>query len=705
MEEQKLYVPAEDPYFSQPYIDVEEWRDKPVRHYFVHGGFKGTEIDGANEARFCFYFPEKDKYEGRFFQYVSPAPEDEHESEHLKGEDDKISFCLTHGAYYVVSNQGGFVLNDMTGRLYRTSSNAAEFSRTVAKRIYETEDRPYGYIFGGSGGSFKTLGCMEATEGVWDGAVPYVLANPMAAPNVFAPRMRAVRMLGEEGLKRVVAAMEPGGSGDIYEGLDELQRQALEEATKMGFPPRAWFCHPFMGDGALMVLVPTVYMMFPTYFKDFWEKEGYAGADPESNEYKARVQHITTVTDVYYDKPVAASDDEGFTSVDNSWVNTMLGGEPLPRIRIAEPMPEGSYQFHCRFRVLDGECAGAEINIDELDGCDIKLHPENGGANNANPFKNLKPGDKVMIDNSDAIAIQCFHRHQVPDATYKVYDQFKDADGNPLYPQLPMKIAEFIATSGAGLLINGNMHGKIIALCSMLDESACPWHGDWYREAVRRHGVDEENQFRLYYTDNCIHDDRAGYLDDPQHQIDYLGVLHQALLDVANWCEKGIKPLDTVNYTFEDGQIYLPDDAKERGGMQPTVKASVKAAADGSEQAEADDMALGMADPGNGRDTFGGKVAYAKAGQPVSFTAVIEVPPMAGSVTAAAWDYERTNDWSHEEALNTLDDGRVLVETTHVFDEPGVYYPVIKVKSNRHGDASDIFTQIKNLDRVKVVVE
>ena len=71
------YIPEEDMYFSNPYIDVEEWRDKPVRHYYIHGGFKGTEIDGTNEARFCFYFPEKLKYEERFYQYVSAAPEDE----------------------------------------------------------------------------------------------------------------------------------------------------------------------------------------------------------------------------------------------------------------------------------------------------------------------------------------------------------------------------------------------------------------------------------------------------------------------------------------------------------------------------------------------------------------------------------------------------------------------------------------------------
>lgn len=49
--------------------------------------------------------------------------------------------------------------------------------------------------------------------------------------------------------------------------------------------------------------------------------------------------------------------------------------------------------------------------------------------------------------------------------------------------------------------------------------------------------------FRLYYNDNCVHEDNTERLNDPkqsdpQHQVDYLGVLHQVLLDLADWCEK-----------------------------------------------------------------------------------------------------------------------------------------------------------------------
>lgn len=200
MEEKQLYTAMDDPYYEHPYIDEEGWRDTPCRHYFVHGGFKGTAVMG-NEVKFCFYFPVKEDYEGRFYQYVSPAPKSEHESESLRGEDDKITLCCTHGAYYVVSNQGGFVMGDGE-RLYKANANSAQFSRKVAQRIYGYEHRPFGYIFGGSGGSFKTMSCIEATIDVWDGGEPYVIGNPMATPNVFAPRVRVMRLLGAEGWTR-----------------------------------------------------------------------------------------------------------------------------------------------------------------------------------------------------------------------------------------------------------------------------------------------------------------------------------------------------------------------------------------------------------------------------------------------------------------------------------------------------------------------
>ena len=61
-----------DGLFDAPFVDGDEWRDGPVRHRYVHGGFEGT------DARFAFHFPPAECYEGRFFQPIFAVPGNEH---------------------------------------------------------------------------------------------------------------------------------------------------------------------------------------------------------------------------------------------------------------------------------------------------------------------------------------------------------------------------------------------------------------------------------------------------------------------------------------------------------------------------------------------------------------------------------------------------------------------------------------------------
>src|SRR4051812_6957145 len=173
---------TQDSLYKEPFIDVDEWRDKPVRHRYVHGGFKG----GA--ARFSFYFPSKEKYQGRFFQYITPFPDNENLSQGASGEEDKIAFSVFHGAYFIETNEGGKIdfakpqSADPTIGAYRANAASAQFSKIVAAQIYGGK-RTYGYAFGGSGGAYRTVGGIENTQETWDGVVPYVLGSPMAIPS------------------------------------------------------------------------------------------------------------------------------------------------------------------------------------------------------------------------------------------------------------------------------------------------------------------------------------------------------------------------------------------------------------------------------------------------------------------------------------------------------------------------------------------
>ena len=182
-----------DPRFNQPYIDIEEERTTPVPHRYVHGGFTGT------DAKFSFYFPPKEQYQRRFFQTTHQLLTSENTAP------GNIGFAVASGAYFVQTNIGGAERATTTeqavyGKLdpsiggYRVNAEAAKYSRVVAARIYG-EHRPYGYLYGGSGGAFQTISSAENSVGVWDGFVPYVMGSPNAIPGVMTVRIHALRVL------------------------------------------------------------------------------------------------------------------------------------------------------------------------------------------------------------------------------------------------------------------------------------------------------------------------------------------------------------------------------------------------------------------------------------------------------------------------------------------------------------------------------
>ena len=156
LKEKEIYDAKKDPRYQKPYIDVDEMRERelcdgrklPFR--YVHGGFQDT------NAKFVFCMPVKENYKGRFFQYMCPFPGPDEEVASLarSGEDDTIAFCLANGAYFIETNMesaSAFGGHPHPHLIWKSSAAAAEYSRQVAMEYYGC-DRPYGYVFGGSGG-------------------------------------------------------------------------------------------------------------------------------------------------------------------------------------------------------------------------------------------------------------------------------------------------------------------------------------------------------------------------------------------------------------------------------------------------------------------------------------------------------------------------------------------------------------------------
>ncbi len=631
-----------DPTFNQPYVEINELRSEPIPHRYIHGGFKGT------DARFSFYFPPAEQYQQRFFHNTYPLALSADIGPFPIQFDvavGNLGFTLDSGAYYVQTNLGGSDRNppaDPAIGAYRVNAAAAKYSREVAAELYGAH-RPFGYLFGGSGGSYQTIGAAENTRGIWDGFLPFVMATPNAIPNMFTVRMHALRVLRQRNkFPGIMDAINPGGSGNPYAELNEAESAALREATLLGFPPRGWYDHATMSSGYFSHVSIVVPMIDPTYVDNFWSKPGYLGSDPQSDIRALRAQLDTHVVEV-------------------------LPGFPAS-VKLAHA-PEAKFA-DAHLHIISGAAAGKSTPISSIDGHTVGFafagDPAIGPA--------LQPGDRVRLDNSWPLALQTFHRHQVPGADQYAWNQFRDERGEPRYPQRDILTGPLGAAGTAGSVPDGSINGKMLVLQSLMDIDAMPWQADWYRTQVsEKLGAAFADNFALWFIDHAQHDNPLNDFSRA-HIVSFAGALQQGLRDLSAWVEQGIRPAQT-NYAVTDTQVQVSSSAAERGGIQPVVALQVN----------------------------GGVRADIAIGTPATFTATIDVPPNAGSVVAAEWDFEGAGTYpvaANIEAGQT----QVQLTATHAYTRPGTYFAVLRATSQRQGDRRTPYGRVQNLARVRVVV-
>jgi hypothetical protein len=244
-----------------------------------------------------------------------------------------------------------------------------------------------------------------------------------------------------------------------------------------------------------------------------------------------------------------------------------------------------------------------------------------------------------------------------------------------------------MARQGSGISQSGRFAGKMIVVQTLMDEAAYPWQALWYRRKVEAQLGDRiDDRYRLWFVEHAMHTGGAepvvglGLPDvvpaRRTRMVSYLGVLQQALRDVAAWVELGIAPPSSTECTYVDGQVHVPDMAAARRGPQAVVHATANGAAR----------------------------ADVPVGEPVRFDAHIEVPAGAGGIVSIEWDFEGTGEYPVTE--DGLDPGlaRYTSRVVHTFTEPGTYLPAARVTNQRSVDAGSPHCRILNLGRVRVVV-
>jgi hypothetical protein len=440
-----------------------------------------------------------------------------------------------------------------------------------------------------------------------------------------------------------------------------------------------------MGIHGFAALYGGMLMADPSYFADFWTMPGYLGHDDPHSFDGYRLQHnarvaapITALEAARRGLNTSIVNGQRSGGVDNAFAALQgQAGQAIVAFRLTNVPPQVFF-LGGDLIIQSGPAAGQRLTVARIAGDTVIL-----GVVDPAVAARVAAGDEVRIDNSNFLAAETYHWHQVPprDAGYPEWDQFRGPDGTPIYPQRAFLLGPLFtaATTGAPMgtpPMTGRFHGKMIIVESLWDREAMPWQGDWYRQRVRANLGDATDQdFRLWYVDHALHGDE-GRQEDPTRTVTYAGVLQQALQDLARWVEQGVPPPPSTSYRIVDGQVIVPERAAARQGIQPVAVVTAN----------------------------GGARTNARVGQPVRFDARMEVPPGAGRIVAAEWDFDGTGNFAEHVRLPAGSAETVTVMTTHRFARPGTYFPALRIYSQREGNATTPYARPQNLGRARVVV-
>ena len=543
------------------------------------------------------------------------------------------------------------------------------------------EHRPYGYAYGGSGGGFRTIGGAENTTGVWDGFVPYVIGSPMAIPNMFTVRMHAQRILRHR-FDAIVDAVEPGGSGDMYEGLDDEERAALPEVTRMGFPPRSWFGHRTMGMHAFPVLYGGVRMADPTYFEEFWTEPGYLGHDDAGRRCERDIvqQPCEVVGDHHRPRrptgsasPSVASPASARGGVDTAW----QGADDAPAVPVAVRLSE---------RCPRSTILGADLVVALRRGrrrparsC-VELVDDVAVLRARRPrrrWRQLRPGDAVEIDNRGFLAAQTYHRHQVPTPDFHVWDQFRDPDGDARSTRSARcSLGPLFAAAASGHradrpLRREDDRGRV--RCS----TARRCRGRPTGTARRVAGAPRRRHRRplpaLVRRQRAARRRRAAGAPDPHDQLPGRAAPGAARPERLGGAGRSPRRRRT-SYEVVDGQVVVPADAAERR-RRPAGR-------------DADRRRR------RPRATSSQGPRWCCRRRSRSPRARARSCWWSGTSTATATPSKRTIEPAQA----------LTVERRHTFGTVGTHFPTVRVASHRDGDTTTPFARIYNLARARVVV-
>jgi hypothetical protein len=562
--------------------------------------------------------------------------------------------------------------------LFGASAESALYGKKLAAEMYGQAPR-HGYIWGPSGGGFRTMLCFEHRPDVWDGASPHVTG---AGPYTGGVAGAYAWLHMHNKIPEIIDAMEPGGSGDPFTTLNYDQREGLAALYRNGYPRGAqsqfWSFAPWLWG-----FVGTM-QMDPDYYKKFWNEPGYLGHDDPH-----RLSHLIIDKKTRVRRVVDAKEIAGYE------YTMLVAGVPSDTVSsgvVLEGFAEPNALFGASLTFTSGKVKGRTVIVSLVDkngilGTSGEFAPER--------FRGVEEGDEVIVNNRNFVAWCHSFMHALPlDLVIKEDPQTGRkqylegyaglsawaVDDRPLFPQHP----KLMPVATGPTVLTGRFRGKMIQVNATHDAQGWPNFAASYKALIRANKGDKiSDSYRLWWVENASHGSPAVFatmitpLKDPgiwtSRLVDYDGVTAQALRDLTKWVEEGTPPpADTAYRMSGDGDIKLEQDPQKRGGVQPVAHATVN----GSTRAEV------------------------KVGETVHFIGKATQPSRTGVIVAAEWDFLGTGAF----ILQNIPDNNseVTVEAQHIYDKPGTYFASFRVGSNRIANGPKPY--VRNNARVRVIV-
>ena len=176
------------------------------------------------QQNYVFRFPAKQFWRNRSFEGQHPAGGGV--------VDNRMAF--TNGAFSV-NWMSASTANAVAS--HRHEAAATRVAKAYANRLYGNTAKIYSYFWGCSGGGTVAMAAAENVTGVWDGVQPQCIGTSGDAPyHSFYWQALYTMAISQAKRDAIAAAAVPGGTGDIYAGLNEEEKSVLNEFLAAGYP-------------------------------------------------------------------------------------------------------------------------------------------------------------------------------------------------------------------------------------------------------------------------------------------------------------------------------------------------------------------------------------------------------------------------------------------------------------------------------------